>query len=632
MIRRRDFLLMLLALLPCVASATVFTGEVQVADAQEIYTPPSMSSPVVLRYYAADGARVKKGDVLLRIDASQAETQLRTLQDQLVQTTAKNAKEVGDLQLKQLDAELALADAQADRDTAAVDAVIPRRLISALDYDRHQGEMQRTERVLALKKLEVAQAAAAVVRRQQDSELDLAKKRLALSFNRAQVDSAAVRAKRDGVVVHGFDNLFGGGGRYEEGSTSYPGIKVGEVVGIGNGFTVRAWVLEPDRTGLRVGQTVNLAFDALPSSSSTATIAGIAGVSGSRTQWGSGRYYEVDVALPPAANLPLRQGMSVRVDTDLHEASGGSGGKPMRRNGSLTIDGEVFAQRSLAISPPAVDGLWQMTVTQMASDGEMIRKGTAAVVFDGSEVSKNLVAKQGQLAEKQRTQEQLKLDLADRAREVELATAQARAELEKAQRKADQPKDYIARVAYQKLVVARTKAEQRLALTIEREKVARAERVAEQHMADADVEQLQGDVGKLQQSLASLTVAAPRDGILVHQDDWKGGKVDVGSQIWLGQSVAHMPDLSSLAVRAALPERDLTAVHTGQKVRVMIAGGGDRSLGGSIVEIGGNVHSKSRVEAVPVIDLVVKLDAGDVKIKPGQAVRVDIRAAAEGGA
>src|SRR6185437_6464189 len=174
MIQRLElFAMLMLAVTPL--HATVFSGEVRVADAQDIFTPPSLSSPVVLRYYIADGATVKKGDILLRIDAGPAETQLRTLQAQLEQMQAKNAKEIADLELKQADAELALADAQAERDTAAVDAVIPKALISALNYDRHQGEMKRTEQALALKKQEVAQAIAAVARRREDSDLELRK-------------------------------------------------------------------------------------------------------------------------------------------------------------------------------------------------------------------------------------------------------------------------------------------------------------------------------------------------------------------------------------------------------------------------------------------------------------------------
>jgi multidrug resistance efflux pump len=250
-------------------------------------------------------------------------------------------------------------------------------------------------------------------------------------------------------------------------------------------------------------------------------------------------------------------------------------------------------------------------------------------VFDAGTVVKNLTAKQGELTEKQRTQERLRLDLADRARDAELATAKAQAEMDKAQRKAAQPKQYMARVDYQKLVMARIKAERVLVLTKQREQVARGERAAEQHMADADASELDAEVRTLKAAVTSLTVTAPRDGIVLHQESWGGGKIDTGSQIWLGQSVAQMPDLSTLAVRAALPERDLNRVHLDQPVEVLLAGGGDRRIGGHIAAVGSNVHSKSRVEPVPVVDLVVRLDPVKLKLKPGQSVRVTIPIAAE---
>jgi len=622
MTRPRELLLLVLALaLATSAQATVFSGEVRLEGAQRIETPPSNSSPVVLRYYVPDGTRVKPGDVLLRIDASQAEAQVRKLQTELALQRAKDAKEVAELELKASDAELKLADAQADRDTAAVDAALPRRLISALNYDRYQSEIQRTDRALTVQRKEAAEAEAAVARRREDGALQQQKKAMELAFDQRQVQRAVVRATRAGVVVHGFDNIFGNGGRYEEGSSSYPGQSVGEVLGGGRNFDVRAWVLEPDRAGLKVGQAVALTVDALPGHVLRGTLQAIAGASTAHKDWGDGRYFEVTIALPDIGELSLRPGMSVRVDTDLGELPADL--RTVADTQPLHVDGEIFARDSIAISPPAVAGLWQMTVTQMVGDGETVKKGDTVVVFDGSQVSKNLTAKRSELDEKLRKQEQTRLDLADRAREAELATAQARADLEKAQRKANQPKEYVAGVEYAKLVIARTKAERKLALTVERERVAAAERTAEQQVADAGVEQARHEVKVLTDALASLSVKAPRAGIVLHQSAWDGNKIDTGSQVWMGQSVAQMPDLSTLAVRASLPERDLLRVRQGQRVRVVLAGGGDRAVDGTVASVGGNVHSKSRVEAVPVVDLVIALDASHLKLKPGQAVRVD---------
>jgi multidrug resistance efflux pump len=605
------------------AHAVVFSGEVRVAGTEPIFTPPSNSSPVVLRYFAADGSKVKAGDVVLRIDASPAENDLRKLRSDMAQAGAKNAKEIAELELKQADAELALADAQAERDTAAVDAAIPRTLISALDFDRHQSEMERTEKALALKKEQVDQAASAVKRRREDGELADRKQQLLLTQNEIQVAAAAFKAPRDGIVVHDFDQIFGAGKRYEEGSSSYPGIQVGQIVSRNSGFTVRAWVLEPDRGTLKVGQPVQLTIDAMPGQVIAGSIKRITDASEKKPEWGSGRYFAMDIDLPAGLALPLKSGMSVRVDSDVSPVAVKPAAASPATEKTLQADGEIFAQRSVAVLPPSVEGQWQMTITQMAPDGEMVQQGDTLVAFDAAAVMKDLNARQSSLAEKQRKQEQLRLDLADRQREAELATAQAQADMEKAERKANQPKEYIAGVEYKKLVIARTKAQKKAELSRQREQVAARARAAEQGMADADVQQLTTEVGQLQKSLGQLSVKAPRAGMFLHKGSWSGDKIDVGTQIWLGQSVGEMPDIATLAVLATLPERDMRKVRQDQHVEVVIAGGGDRRIGGSVVSIGDTVHSKSRVEAIPVVDLVVRLDSNNLKLKPGQSVRVE---------
>jgi len=92
-----------------------------------------------------------------------------------------------------------------------------------------------------------------------------------------------------------------------------------------------------------------------------------------------------------------------------------------------------------------------------------------------------------------------------------------------------------------------------------------------------------------------------------------------------------MPDLSTLAVRATLPERNLSRVRVGQAVQVQVAGGGRHRLEGTIAEIGNNVHSKSRVEAIPVIDVLIELKGGEqAGLKPGQSVQVAIPPVREG--
>jgi HlyD family secretion protein len=314
-------LLLALALLPGLAPAQVLiSGEVRAENAEGIFVPPSDSSPVVLRYFVPDGTEVAAGDVVLRIDPGASAAQIQTLDAQIEQAQARAAKELAELQVRAIDAERARVDADAALAKAEVDAAIPRAHLSGLDHDRYQGELQRATREAALKRVEHAAAEEAVQRRVADGALEVRKLQADRAYHAASVANAEQRAGSAGTVVHGFDNWRGQ--RYDEGSSAHPGHRVGEIVGDG-GMGVRAWVLEPDRAALREGQPVALRFDALPQAQARGTIARIAGAPEPKAEWGDGRWFTVDVALAADHGLPLRPGMSVRIEVGA-DAAGGS--------------------------------------------------------------------------------------------------------------------------------------------------------------------------------------------------------------------------------------------------------------------------------------------------------------------
>ena len=289
----------------------------------------------------------------------------------------------------------------------------------------------------------------------------------------------------------------------------------------------------------------------------------------------------------------------------------------------LRIDGEVYARDSAQIMPPTVEGMWQFNITRLAPDGAPLEKGAVAVAFDASSVLKSLAEKNSKLQEKQRELDRLQLELAERERSSHLETEKARAELEKAARKTEQPQELIAGIEYRKLVVAREQAERKLELARELESANAEQRRQELRLVRSEIAQLTADVARLGKAQADLTIAAPRSGILMHRSSWNGDKFDVGSQVWRGQTIAEIPDPATLAVRAELPERDYLRVRTGMPVRVRVDGAGG-VFPGKVASIGRTVRSKSQVQPIPVMDVEVRLDDPEARLKPGQAVRVEL--------
>lgn len=298
----------------------------------------------------------------------------------------------------------------------------------------------------------------------------------------------------------------------------------------------------------------------------------------------------------------------------------------------LRVDGEVYARRSSALMPPSVERMWQFNITELATDGTPVKKGQPVIRFDSSDVIKQLTEKRSQLKEKQSELGKLDLELAERERSEHLATAEAQSELEKAQRKTQQPVELIAGIEYRKLLVKRTQMERKMALARKREALSAEQRRQERRLLSSELGQLQADVDRLQRSLAALNVIAPRDGLMMHRSNFEGEKYDVGSQVWVGQTVAEIPDMSTLAVRAELPERDLQRVAVGAPVRIVVEGGAGSVLSGKIASIGRAIRSKSQVQPVPVLDLDVQLDDPRAPLRPGQAVRVEIQPPGNGGA
>lgn len=291
---------------------------------------------------------------------------------------------------------------------------------------------------------------------------------------------------------------------------------------------------------------------------------------------------------------------------------------------TLKIDGEVYAQRSAPLLPPAVNRMWQFTITRLAADGGPVKQGDVVLAFDSSEVMKQLAEKNSLLQERQRELDKLQLELAERERTRHLETAHARAEFDKASRKTGQPQEYIAGIQYRKLVVARRQAESKLALAQRREIAAASQRTQERRLVVSQIAQLQADVDRLQASLGALNVVAPRSGIMMHKSSWRGDKFDVGTQVWMGQTIAEIPDNATLAVRAQLPERDLWRVRKGVPAQIRIEGGSGSDYRGKVVSIGRSVRSKSQIQPIPVLDVEIELEDPRARLKPGQAVRVEL--------
>jgi len=603
---------------PTESRRVVLTGAVRSTAAETIHAPLSNVSPVVLRQLAPDGSTVAPGDLLVRIDPGAAVAQIEALRAQIVLARARIAKAVTELDVRRIEAALSLVDAEAALARAEVDAAIPAQHLARIDFDRFQGEADRARREIVLQRERLADAQAAVQRRRRDGELELAQLEADRVFAERQIAQSEQRATRAGTVILGSDPW--SGHRYQEGMSAHSGMAIGEVVGAGE-LSVRAFALEVDRPALRTGQRVAVGFDALPGQRVSGRIIAITGVPEPKAAWGRGHYFTLDIALEDAAGLPLRPGMSARVDSMISKAPAAP---VLPAVANLRLEGEIMARRSAAIAPPSVEGQWQFQITQLVPDGSSVHSGQVIVTFDTGELNRRLQEVQGRLDQKRSERERLTLDLAERQKTERLAMEEQRAELAKRTRKAAQPAGLLRSVEYRRLLIDRKHAERRFELFAQRYDASADWRHAENALLAAELAQLEVDLANITEAISAMQVRAPRDGVLVIRSNWRGERFEVGAQVFVGQAIAEIPDPATLMVRAVAPERDWRHLQEGMQAQVRIEGGAGRQLEAVLTRVGAAVRSQSRRRPIPVVDVEFSLQGNLAELRPGQVVSVEL--------
>jgi multidrug efflux pump subunit AcrA (membrane-fusion protein) len=598
----------------------LISGEVEALDSQTIFVPPSNASPIVVRSFLAEGTQVRKGDIVLRIDSAST-TNIDQLRMDRERARAKADSETATLEVAAIEAEKALVNAQALLAKARVDAALPKQQIMALDYDRYQAALGQATRDLAIKQDNLKNARAAVARRKEDGALEVKKLQINEAFQLAQVAQSEVRATRDGVVVHGYSPF--NGERMDEGSTAWPGNAAGTVLGDGH-MVVTAWVLEADRPYLRDRQAVALRFDALPGVVVTGKLAEITSAPEARPRWGIGRYFRARIALPDDHGLPLVAGMSVQVEP-LAPGAAAAGVRQAKAAApaALAIEGEIASRRTMPVSPPTIPHVWNYKLAFLAPEGTMVQAGQPIAVFESTEVMNQLISLQGTLKERERALDKLQLDQAEADRAGVLAQAEAQSNAEKAARKATMPKELIRRVDYDKLVIDRAEKAQLAKLAQAQYEAQRRARQAERAGLQSDAAQLRAKIASLVKGQAALTVLAPRRGLVLHRIGFNGEKFAIGSQVWVGLSVATLADPDQLGVNARVPEAQAAGVRKGQAARVVVAGT-RQTLAAHVTGLGRAFHSKSAAQAVVIRDVELEFDAPAKDLKPGAAVQVEL--------
>jgi multidrug resistance efflux pump len=130
-----------------------------------------------------------------------------------------------------------------------------------------------------------------------------------------------------------------------------------------------------------------------------------------------------------------------------------------------------------------------------------------------------------------------------------------------------------------------------------------------------------------EEALAMLTLTAPRDGIVVVEENrWEDRKYQVGDTVFPGWTVLGIPDLDRLRVRGSLSDVDDGRLEIGATVRCTPDIEPELELEGTVTEITPIAREQRVFSERRGFDVIVELVAlpDGVLLVPGMSVRIEV--------
>jgi hypothetical protein len=303
----------------------------------------------------------------------------------------------------------------------------------------------------------------------------------------------------------------------------------------------------------------------------------------------------------------------------------GAAGRTVDAGPSVAVTGELRSAQSAYFGPPGIPDVWNYTIAYMAPDGMPIDAGRPVLRFDTQELMTRLRDKSNELNEKQKELDRTRIVAREVIADLSLQVQEAEANLDKAGLKADIPETLLAAREYREnqLILERS----RLELALRREELAREKIVqaTEVKILEREVAVLQGDVERFQASIESMTIKAPRPGVVIHVRDRRNNKMAVGDNVWGGRRVIEFPDLGQLEAHVEIPEREAARVRVGQQVRFTMDAAPDKVFLGEVTALASVIHTRSINQPDKVFDATVRLLNPDTELmRPGMNINAQV--------
>ncbi len=294
----------------------------------------------------------------------------------------------------------------------------------------------------------------------------------------------------------------------------------------------------------------------------------------------------------------------------------------------VNCKGEVKGDRFTEINlPTAVCNqelrVYQLKIMDVILEGKAVKKGDYIAKLDESQFSTMM---RDNMQQKEKMDADLRNAVLDstvtlsRKRE---SVSNAKLDLEYLRIDLDQSK-YESEAYQRKTQISYQKAENEIG-KLRRDYLLERNRLKIQvGRSQSRVAEFQNKINKYMEALASTTIKAPEDGIVMFAKDWMGKTYGKDSEINIWRPlIATLPDMSVAISETYIREIDISKVQLNDSVRITIDALPDKVFLGKIVKIA-NVGEDHKDFDMKAFKVIIRFEKSDKDMNPGMTVNNDI--------
>ena len=285
-------------------------------------------------------------------------------------------------------------------------------------------------------------------------------------------------------------------------------------------------------------------------------------------------------------------------------------------------EGELEAVNSINISSPSIS--WRfgssMKISYIVKDGTEVNAGDTVIIFDPSEVNKGILDAQSRLeisgAELERLIAQQESDMEELKADYEVTRISH--EISKIRFEQAEYESGIMRKQIQLNLEKADIALQRAKEQIDNRLKINAEEVKQTNLT---IQQDQARLNEGNDALRQLTVVTPSPGIAILGRSWSSGnKYQVGDQVWSGQPLITLPDLSRLKANVNINEVDIAKITKGLTVEIKPDAFSESKFTGVVTEVANLAINKQGSSKIKVFPVAIYLNETHKDLLPGLTV------------